>query len=212
MWPQPLPAVQPTGLKLVAAPTGEPLEPSDVREWIHQDSTADDARIARLISGVRGFLERRWNRRFLTQTVDQTWDSFPTLPWHPLTLRLGPVQSVTSVSYTDTSGNAQTWSTWKADLNREPARIVPVFGQTWPLAVTQPVVGVTARYVVGYGDAATSVPADALQAMLLLIAHWYEHPEAVLVTQRGTMAASREMEWALADLDAEYRLGFPLLA
>jgi uncharacterized phiE125 gp8 family phage protein len=40
---------------------------------------------------------------------------------------------------------------------------------------------VTVTYVAGYGPAGDDVPAAIRHAMLLLIGHWYEHRESVVV-------------------------------
>ncbi len=60
------------------------------------------------------------------------------------------------------------------------------FGQSWPGARSgEPVV---VRYVAGYGVAG-DVPALLKRAMLLLIGHWYENREAVVVAS-GTVATA----------------------
>jgi hypothetical protein len=53
------------------------------------------------------------------------------------------------------------------------------YGQIWPSTSLRPYNGVCVTYKAGYGDAGSSVPEDVIYAMLLLIAHWYEHREDV---------------------------------
>jgi uncharacterized phiE125 gp8 family phage protein len=97
-----------------------------------------------------------------------------------------PVQSVSSITYTDANGDAQTWSSANYTLSKSsgphaaPAVIEPVYGVSWP--VTRNVIdAVTVRFVCGYGDAGSAVPEPIRAAMNLLITHWYEQRGVVQV-------------------------------
>jgi uncharacterized phiE125 gp8 family phage protein len=50
--------------------------------------------------------------------------------------------------------------------------------------------GIEIDYVAGYGSAADEVPADLRQAVLLLIAHWHEHRDAVVIAGSGAVVPS----------------------
>jgi uncharacterized phiE125 gp8 family phage protein len=52
-------------------------------------------------------------------------------------------------------------------------------GSSWPTTSGRPG-GIQIEYYAGYGDGAASVPDTARQAILHLVAHWYEHREAVV--------------------------------
>lgn len=101
-------------------------------------------------------------------------------------LRLGraPVVSLTSITYVDTNGATQTLDATKyqADLATEPARILPVYGSYWPVVRPQ-LNAVTATYVAGYG-AYTAVPDAIKHAMRILVSHWYENREPVIIGSR----------------------------
>ena len=75
------------------------------------------------------------------------------------------------------------------DIYQEPGRIILKSGVPWPSAELRIVNGVEVQVVVGYGDDA-NVPYNLKQAMLLLIGHWYESREAVIV---GTISAELPM-------------------
>jgi uncharacterized phiE125 gp8 family phage protein len=83
---------------------------------------------------------------------------------------------VASVAYTDTDGASQTLvdgTDYATDLTSEPGRIEPYYGTTWPS--TQDVMdAVIVTYTVGYGLAANDVPIAIRNAMLNIIAWWFE--------------------------------------
>jgi uncharacterized phiE125 gp8 family phage protein len=106
---------------------------------------------------------------------------FPGLPTStaPIDLFRPPVQSVASVRYYDSAGTLQTVdpSLYRLDVGI-PSRLYPNYGKVWP--VPQPNWGVIQiTYVVGYGNAASDLPAAILgpvtAAILLAVGHLYEH-------------------------------------
>lgn len=156
------------------------------------NTTADPELTAWLVA-ARQLCETFTHRAFITQTWDLklnhwTCDSLYydaesggiRLPW-------APTISVTSVTYVDGNGDSQTWAAgatgYLTDLPSGPyasrARVYPAYAISYPTLRTQPN-AVTIRFVAGYG-AAAAVPSGIKAAMKLLIAHWYEHREAVSV-------------------------------
>lgn len=162
--------------------TGSPAEPADAS---HVDALM--ATVTGYVDGKDGIL----NRAIITQTWDWTFDAFPGDSRHnpraSLFVPLPPLQSVTSVTYIDSAGDEQTLaaSEYDVDTDSEPGRITPAYGETWP--TTRDVDNaVTVRFVAGYPDDGASppdyranVPPALKQGMLILLAHWYEHREAV---------------------------------
>ncbi|HVW36055.1 MAG TPA: head-tail connector protein [Pirellulales bacterium] len=96
-----------------------------------------------------------------------------------ITLPLPPVQAVNSITYLDSAGDLQTLapSQYVVDVTGEPARLTPQYGFVWPITRWQ-VGSVTVQFTAGYGTAA-DVPETVKAAIKLLVAHWYEHREAV---------------------------------
>lgn len=165
------------GLSLVSAPAAEPLTATEVKAHCRVEITDDDTLIESQITAARQLVEKFLRRRLVTQTWDLFLDRFPSeirVPYPPLV-------SVSSISYVDTSGSTQTLSStlYTVDAYREPGRIRPAYGQTWP-ATRCHVNDVTVRYVAGFG-AASAVPKAIKQAMLLILEHWYENRGQVVV-------------------------------
>lgn len=192
-------------LRVVTAPVTEPIALTDAKLYLRVDTTDEDTMITALIVAAREYCESFQNRAYVTQTLDLTLDQFPYRDWHPamnsfpfypmvtptyhtsrhknaIKLLMPPIQSVTSVTYTDSTGLATVVdpTTYIVDTDSEPGRIVPVFGQQWPVVQLQPINGVRVQYIAGYG-AAANVPQAVKQAMMMLIAHWYENREAVVI-------------------------------
>jgi len=175
---------------LVAKPSIEPLTLAQAKDHLRESGVDQDALIAGLITAAREHAEGFTWRAFIDQTWDLFLDKFPKNDG-PIILPLPPLQSVTSLKYTDTAGVQQTLATadYTVDANAEPGRIVPVFGTNWP-AVRNEINAVEVRFIAGFGPAGTDIPQPIVQAMLFQIGHLYENREAVVI---GTIASQVPM-------------------
>lgn len=155
--------------KITVAATTEPVTTTDAKRRLHVDFTDDDADIDLMIKSARDHAEKYCNVRFASQTVEMKCDAFCDLARLPE----APVSSVTSISYVDTDGAAQTLATSVYELRADAleAAIVTKYGQQWPAIQIGSRITVTA--VVGYSDA----PPAVKHAILLFIADAYENRE-----------------------------------
>jgi len=92
--------------------------------------------------------------------------------------------SVTSITFTDTSGDPQTLdpSSYTVDINSEPARIVHAPTTFWPYTQSYLPGSVKITYVAGsYGDGTevNTCPQTVVIAILLMVGHLYEHRHTV---------------------------------
>lgn len=138
----------------------------------------EDSLIGDLITAARQDCEAFHGRTWYTTTWELWLDRFPgqstiDLPRPPLT-------SVTSIKYygADNSENTFEGSNYFVDTKSEPGRVSLASGKSWPGAVLRPVNGVCITYVAGYSSTA-AIPRSWRQALLLMLAHYYEHREAV---------------------------------
>lgn len=171
-----------SSVSLVTGPTVEPLTRDEAKEHLREDAADQNSYIDRLISAARRRVERDAWRVLITQTWDVFFDRFPASSVLPIVVPKPPLQSVTSVKYHDSDGTTTTAldsSTYIVDSASEPGRIALHDGEVWPSDLLRPANGVEIRIVAGYGDP-TDVPEHLLQAMLLLIGHWYENREAAI--------------------------------
>ena len=157
-----------------SAAAGEPLSLEDAKAQLRVDGTTEDDLVGDLIAVARAHVESRTGTRLVTQTVTVRTDDWNDLERLPI----GPVQSITSVSYVDTDGEAQTVSAdvYEARLEGLEPSLATKYMQTWPQSRSGSLVTVTA--VVGYG-AAGSQPPETIHAIRLILSDLYAHRETV---------------------------------
>lgn len=163
-------------LKLITAPTEEPVSLAEATLHLRVDHSADDTLITALIAAARDFAEHQTGRAFCTQVWELALDAFPA---DVFKLPRAPLASVTSIKYDDTAGVEQTLapSAYYVDTHSVPGEVVPAYGTEWPAALDA-ANAVRVRYVAGYG-AAAAVPAGIKQWMLVRIGTLYQRREEV---------------------------------
>lgn len=174
-----------TFARLVTGPTSEPISLSDAKGHLRVDHAEDDQLILRQLKAARRYVEDAIGWALLAQTFDQYWDSWP-FGNRPLELLRQPIQSVTFVQYTDSTGAVTTLTAntdYIVDLWGDPPRIAPAFGKLWPGAALAPLNAINARYVAGYATAA-DVHDELVHAVYMLLAHWYDNRSDVEVDAR----------------------------
>jgi len=133
-------------------------------------NTTGDPLLNILIVAARQHAEQVLRRYLITQTVDAYFHEFPDADDDEhLRFNLPPLQSVTSITYTDIDGVEQTLdsSRYLVDAVSRPARIEAAYGLVWP-STREQMNSVRVRFVAGYGDAA-NVPACIKNWMLMRI-------------------------------------------
>jgi uncharacterized phiE125 gp8 family phage protein len=171
-------------LILSAAPAATPVSVAEVMAHMRVEDAAEVNLISGYLDAAVGYLDGVdgvLGRALVTQTWILTLDAFPASAEDALELPLPPLQSVTSITYVDTDGVTQTWSSALYDEVPTEKRgfVKPAYGEEWP-TVRDQTAAVTVTFVAGYG-AAAAVKAPIKQAIQLLCSHFYEHREPVLV-------------------------------
>ena len=169
-------------LELVTAPTEEPVNNAEAREYLRiDDPYTDENLLRRFIVAARQQTEQFTNRALITQTWDWKLDDW----WHGnLLIPKAPLQSVTSISYLDSAGDSQTWASrnYVVDTPDGDAavkgRIGLATGVTFPV-LENVISPVTIRFVAGYGLKAT-VPDNVKFGLLMLVADLYENRQSVV--------------------------------
>ena len=100
----------------------------------------------------------------------------------------------------NTSGGSATLyaETYDVDALSEPARLV--LNGAPPSAAPRALNAYEVAFTAGYGDEPEDVPAPIRQALLLLVAHWFERREPVVLG-----AAPQEVPATVAGLLLPYR-------
>jgi len=191
-------------LTLVTEPSEYPVTLEEVKAQCRIDGSNEDAYLTSLIKAAALYTERRQWRALITQTWDLVMDEFPE--GDTIIIPKPPLQSLSSITYTDSDGNTSTFSSdsYIVDTDSEPGRVVLKSGESWPSDTLQEAAAVRVRFVAGYGDNPSDVPETTRIAILLLVAHWYENREPVAL---GT--GVREIPFGLrALIDLEHARRF----
>jgi uncharacterized phiE125 gp8 family phage protein len=161
-------------LVLTDGPAVEPVTLAEAKAHLRVDSTAEDTLVASLIITSRLHVEAAVGLALITQSWSYFLDGWP--PGPALKLPLRPVQTIDAVRLYDESAVVTTVppETYLLDGSNAPARLVRQGATVWP-APGRVANGIEIAFTAGYGDTAADVPAPVRQAILLLLAHWYEH-------------------------------------
>lgn len=174
--------------KLQTAPAAEPISIAEAKAHLKirgSDTTQDGYIENTLIPTARKVAEDFQHRAYITQTWDLYLDAFPACG--VIELPRPPLQSVTSIIYTLEDGSTATFSSssYVVDAVSEPGRILLKEGEAWPSDVLQVGPSIKVRFVAGYGSAGSSVPAEILRGIYLLIGHYMENREIMLTGTIG---------------------------
>ncbi len=161
---------------LITAPTVEPVTLAEAKSWVGLSllDASMDTRLNEAIVTARDSFERETDSQVMTATWELRLDAFPLV----IRLPKGPIVSVTSVKYVDTTGTTITLDTdkYESDFESEPARVQPVDGEVWPS--TKPGLNkVQVRYVSGYATAVL-VPQTIKAAIKMSVVSLFDHPGA----------------------------------
>lgn len=188
-------------LRLITAPTVEPISLAEAKAHLRVDTTDDDALIPIYIGAARVDCEEWAGRAFVTQTWELVLDKFPV---DEILLPRPPLQSVTSIKYDDAAGVEQTLATteYTVDTASQPGWVVPVTGG-WPIATFEGINSVRIRYVAGYimtnspADLTENIPASIKAAILLHLGRLYDSREDVIVGTTVTQLPIGTAEYLL---------------
>ena len=175
-------------LKLITAPTAEPITLTEAKAHLAIDSADFDILLAGFIKGVRAHLERTLGRALVAQTWELRLPNFPAFG-DAIDIPIPPLQSVESIKYLDTFAETVTLAPAGYQVfsvgAEQPGGVAPAYGLSWPEVRRTPE-SVTIRFTSGYPDdgasppdLAANVPADLKTAMLSMVADLFAHRESV---------------------------------
>lgn len=165
-----------TGVVIKTAPAIEPVTVSELKDFLRLSGTDQDSMLTGFISAARAGVEIFTGRTLINTVYELFFDSFPAAGVEMLR---PPVQSVSSIYYINSDGvdTLLASTEYRVDVASIYGRITPAYGKTFP--VTQAVTNaVKVTVTCGYGTTAASVPAPLKEAIKMIAADIYEHPEA----------------------------------
>jgi uncharacterized phiE125 gp8 family phage protein len=167
---------------LLAGPAEEPVSLGEAKAFLKIDDAAEDGLITTLISAARLHVEGVTGKALIAQTWRVVLDFWPEN--RVVRLPVTPFRNLVEISAVDEAG--VTHPIELAQFLSEPERLL------LPAAVAgmpalQERQGIEIDYVAGFGSEPADVPADIRQALLVLVAYWYEHRDAVIVAGSGAV-------------------------
>lgn len=194
-------------IERIAEPASEALTLDEVKEAARIDQGDEDAFLTRAIKAARQTVEGPDGAGL--SLIASQWrlylDCFP----REIRIPMGPVISIDTINYMDEAGAAQAFGSgsyqWRK--GRFEARIMPAYGLTWP-ATRRQYDAVWVDFTAGFPGTdedpvvLTNIPEPIRVAMLMLITHWDQNRETVVVGQTPV-----EMKYAFNDLLNAYRVG-----
>ena len=151
--------------KITTQPEAEPVSLSEAKLHLRVSHDDEDDLIGSLISAARKWCEDYQGRSYVTRTITAKVDEFGS----SIDLPRPPIQSVTSVKYTDSDGTEITVDSDDYEVDTIGDKVI---SDEWPDEQLE------VAYVAGYGDAA-DVPDLFKAAIKLIVGHLYENREQV---------------------------------
>ena len=171
-------------IQLITPPDEDAITLAEAKEYLRIDTDDEDADIRRMLNAATTEAQRTTDRPFVTATYQLGLNGFPYNGCSAFPGRIefpnAPLQSITSIKYTDTDGNEQTVDAADYIVNTagQPGFVDPAFGTAWP---TAQLIADSVRivFVCGYGDDGSYLPEDLSYAIKLMTSHFYENREIV---------------------------------
>lgn len=175
-------------LKIMEAPTAEPVTLTEAKEHLRITHSNEDSFITKLVKVARQRSETLTKLALASATFKYTIDKFPAD--EVITLPMPPLEEVSSVKYLDTDGVEYTLDSGDYIVYDDvPAKIIPAYNQNFPDIELYPIGAVRITYKAGYREfeeedeiQSLIIPEEIKQAMLLIIADYYEHREDLLAS------------------------------
>ena len=168
--------------ELVTGPTADPITLSEAKKQLEigVSDTTHDTHLAGLIQAAR----EQWEHDTDSATCFATYRIRLAQWTDGIELPKSPIHSITAIQYYDGANTLQTYPANQYQLHVDAVR----------LAYLQVLPGTVARwdawtitYKVGYSEDGSKVPAIAKNAMLMLVAHYFENRDMLMAESMQTM-------------------------
>ncbi len=169
-------------LQQIAGPALEPLSLDETKAHLRVDGSDEDAIIQSLILTSRLHIEAALGLGLITQSWRLILDAWPS--GGEIKIPMRPLQSVSEVRVLSSNGAAEAIaeSHYIVDATSLPGRLVFAGAMPRPGRKAN---GIEIDFMAGYGAAPEDVPQPIRQALLMLVAHWYEHRDPVEIGTAG---------------------------
>lgn len=168
---------------------------------LNQGYTAEDTYLASLITAARQYCEEYQNKAYITQVWEM---SLPEFPSYEIEIPKSNLQTIDSITYKNSDSVTTTLTAntdYVTSIRGIVGKVVPAYNKSWPSFTPFPLDAVVVTFTCGFG-AATSVPEKVIQAMKLLISHWFVNRTPF----ENATGVSKEIDFTLSALLNQDRL------
>lgn len=152
---------------LLAGPAEEPVSLAEAKAFLRLDGDAEDGLVLSLVAAARLHVEAATGRALVSQSWRLVLDAWP----EELRLPVSPVVAVSEARAFDEQDDEHALALDGLQVAGDRL-LLPA--EPGGMPVLRPRLGIEIDYVAGFG-AADDVPDDLKQAVLALVAHWFEH-------------------------------------
>lgn len=169
------------GIEVVTPSAVEAVTFEEMKPHLRLDDETHKPLVMLLAQIAKDYIEWASGRTLCDTVFRQYHDELPDGET-PIELVRGPVKSSGfTLDYLDTVGGAATLvagTDFIVDNKRTTNEIVPAYGKSWASSRSQRN-SVVLTYTAGYGSTAASFPKRFKLLIMMLVAAWFENPEAV---------------------------------
>lgn len=166
-----------SGVSVLTRPTAELVTLATLRRWLFIEHAEDDDLLSHALRGAIARIDgpQGIGYAMMRQTWRKSMDAFESC----ILLPGAPVKGIAEISYIDPAGVKQTLDDvdYYIDVDREPARLIPALGKSWPATARVPG-AVKVDYLLGE-EVADNVSGDLIDAVTMIVAHRFENRGAV---------------------------------
>lgn len=180
-------------LRTITPAVADPITLAEAKAHLRVDFTDDDDFIASLVKAATLHAQAITQRLFVEQTVEWILPDWPDA----IRLPVAPVRAtdgIVSIKYVDVNDAQQTLATSNYIVRQDGPGvcIFPPWGVTWPyLSLTPAAEPIVIRFIAGLpideSPQLAVVPENVKAAIKLMVGHWYQAREQVVIDARSVV-------------------------
>ncbi len=188
--------------QLITSATGRPINVGVMKMQLRLSTSTGTGSESTFIGNLIDTATKRVEELTGQKLLLQTWKAYPSawpstrnyikMPYSPLL----HITSSTGVVYKNSSGSTYLMAStgdnsWREDTVSKPGRLILENDADWPGETLYNINPIAIQFRCGYGTSAagdaTKIPWELIQAVKMLVGHWYENREASMVGKAVTM-------------------------
>ena len=183
-------------LKLITAPTAEPVTLDEVKSRLRIDSdlTDEDDWLTERIIAAREACESYHGWNYMQRQYELYLDRWPHKRY--IDILKPPLQSVESVKYYDIDDTEYTFSDYLANAVKIPGRVTLKANCQWPVAELQPENGIVIAFTCGYASA-DDVPQLIKDCITASVCYWWQNRGKTDVPDQILRALAPSRMWPI---------------